>query len=97
MNIYKLSRRAKADLLEIAWATELQWSEAQAEKYLGAVAQCFQMLAENPRMGRQCDSIAQGLRRFEKASHVIFYREVRGGIAVSRILHSKMEPGRQKF
>jgi len=34
------------------------------------------------------------LRRLEHGKHVVFYRQVRGGIVVSRILHQRMLPDR---
>jgi plasmid stabilization system protein ParE len=35
---------------------------------------------------------APGLRRLEHGKHVVFYRQERGGILVSRILHQGMLP-----
>jgi len=55
------------------------------------------MLARNPALGRRCDWIRPGLRRFEKGKHVIFYRVEENGILVSRILHLGMLPEQQEF
>jgi len=41
-------------------------------------------------MGRDCAHIDRGLRRFEHAKHVVFYRISRDGIDVSRTLHYGM-------
>jgi len=35
---------------------------------------------------------APGLRRHEHGKHVLFYREERGSILISRILHQRMLP-----
>jgi len=55
------------------------------------------MLAASPKLGRPCNWIRPGLRRFEKGRHVVFYRRLRDGIFVSRILHQSMLPDEQSF
>jgi antitoxin ParD1/3/4 len=42
--------------------------------------------------GRVCDDIRPGLRRHEHGKQALFYRQERGGIFVSRILHQRMLP-----
>jgi toxin ParE1/3/4 len=63
----------------------------------GQPEKCAKMLARNPALGRRCDWIRPGLRRFEKGKHVIFYRVEENGILVSRILHLGMLPEQQEF
>jgi toxin ParE1/3/4 len=58
---------------------------------------CCQALAENPGLGRPCDHIRPGLRRFMQGKHVVFYRQKPGGILVSRVLHQRMLPDRHSF
>ncbi len=55
------------------------------------------MLADNPALGRACGSIRPGLRRMEQGRHVVFYRQVKGGIVISRILHQNMLPERRNI
>ena len=93
----RFSRRAKADLLSIGAYTIQTWGTAQAERYLDSLQGCAKMLARNPALGRRCDWIRPGLRRFEKGRHVFFYREEGDGILVSRILHRGMLPEQQSF
>jgi len=38
------------------------------------------------------DDVRPGLHRLEHGQHVVFYRQERGGILVSRILHQRMLP-----
>ncbi len=94
MKTYRLSRRAEADLLHIAEFSAERWGVVRGNEYLSDLESCMEMLARNPALGRACDSVRPKLRRFEKGSHVIFFRESRGGIAVSRVLHSRMLPER---
>jgi toxin ParE1/3/4 len=91
------SGRAKADLLKIGSHTLETWGEAQALRYLSNLEDCANALAANPSLGRVCDWIRPGLRRFETGRHVIFYRPEKAGILIVRVLHQSMLPERQKF
>jgi toxin ParE1/3/4 len=90
--VLRFSPPAEADLIEIAAYTFRTWGERQVGKYLNALEDACWRLAANPMLGRSCDEISIGLRRMEQGSHVIFYRQVSGGISVSRILHRNMLP-----
>jgi toxin ParE1/3/4 len=94
---FRLTRRAEADLHNKAGYTLRSWGEVQTERYLSQLEDCVQLLAGNPALGRMCDEIRPGLRRMEHAKHVVFYREERGGILVSRILHQRMLSGDNYF
>ena len=94
MSKVRFSRRAEADLLSIADYTLRKWGKAQAARYLGEIEAGCRMLADNPALGRLCDEVRPGLRRHEHGKHVLFYREERGGILLSRILHQRMLPDR---
>ena len=93
----KLSRAAKADLVQIGAYTIQTWNAEQAKRYLGEIEHCARTLSEKPLLGRSCDEIRPGLRRFEKGRHVLFYRQVTGGILISRILHHSMLPDEDRF
>ena len=92
MAAFRFSRRAEADLLSIGDYTLRTWSKTQAARYLGELEVCCQTLSDNPALGRLCDEVRPGLRRLEHGKHVVFYRQERGGILVSRILHQGMLP-----
>ncbi|OLD81609.1 MAG: hypothetical protein AUF67_07465 [Acidobacteria bacterium 13_1_20CM_58_21] len=68
------------------------WGKTQAAHYIGELQICCQTLADNPALGRLCDDVRPGLHRLEHAKHVVFYRQERGGILVSRILHQACCP-----
>ena len=90
---FRFSRRAEADLLSIGEYTFRKWGETQAARYLRELEDCCQMLARNPALGRLCEDIRPGLRRFEHGRHVLFYRQESRGILIS-ILHQRMLPER---
>jgi toxin ParE1/3/4 len=91
---FRFSRRAEADLLSIGDYTLHKWGKAQAARYIRELEACCHTLAGNPALGRLCEHVRPGLRRHEHGRHVVFYRQGRGGILVSRILHQRMLPGR---
>jgi toxin ParE1/3/4 len=44
-------------------------------------------LASFPEMGRRRDELASGLRSFPSGSYLIFYRVMKDGIEIIRVLH----------
>ncbi len=94
---FRLSRRPEADLLSIGEFTIHEWGISQAARYLNELETCCQMLADNLALGRACDYIRPGLRRHEHGKHVLFYRQERDGVVISRILHQRMLPDRHGF
>jgi toxin ParE1/3/4 len=89
---YAVSDAAGSDVRGIIQYTTLQWSAEQAARYAAGLHECFRMLAQTPGMGRGCDSVSIGLRRFEHGKHVVFYRIAAGGILIVRVLHQRMLP-----
>jgi toxin ParE1/3/4 len=73
MSDYTLTARAEADLFDIAVSGYRQFAIRQAEAYAGGLEHVFQLLADNPRMGRKADVIRPGVHRHEYAGHVILY------------------------
>jgi toxin ParE1/3/4 len=94
---FRFSRRAEADLLSLGDYTLHEWGKTQAARYIGELEVCCQTLADNPALGRPCDDVRPDLRRHEHGKHVVFYRQERGGILVSRILHQRMLPDRHRI
>jgi toxin ParE1/3/4 len=97
MLLLSFSKRALRDLTGIDAYTLEEWGEAQADRYLGQLQECFESLVNNPQLGRQCGGVRPGLRRMEYGKHVIFYRIIEDGIRVSRILHQSMLATPEKF
>lgn len=46
-----------------------------------------EQLAQMPGMGRKRDDLARGLRSFPVEKYLIFYRSVKDGIEIVRVLH----------
>jgi toxin ParE1/3/4 len=92
---YRLSRAAQADLREIRAYTKTTWGETQAREYLSGLRSGLERLADATVIGKTRDDIAQGLRSFPLARHVVFYREYSDGIEVVRVFHASMDVERQ--
>ena len=94
MGRVRISSEAEQDIDGITSHTMGTWGWRQAEQYLGKLEECFDLLGNNPAIGRNCDGIRAALRRFEIGSHVVFYLVEAGGILVVRVLHQQMLPSK---
>lgn len=92
-----VSAQAEANIDSIAEYTTNTWGRVQTDVYLTKLDDGFRLLARNPLLGRSCDSIRVGLRRYEIEKHVVFYRIVTGGIRIVRVLHQRMLPASSRF
>jgi len=80
------SALAADDLLQL-WLHVGQHDVSAADRLLDRIeALCFS-LAASPLIGRSREEIAAGLRSYPIGRYVLFYRPVRGGIEVARVLH----------
>jgi toxin ParE1/3/4 len=97
MKRFVVSAEAQADIDLIAAYTTDTWGWQQTDCYLGQLEDSFQLLEQNPRMGRACDAVSSGLRRHELGKHVVFYQVLPGGIRIVRVLHQQMFPAKSHF
>ena len=87
-----LSAKAKSDLIKIARYTQLTWGTTQRNNYLKVLDSTFQLLAEEPELGINCDYLREGYSKYPQASHVIYYKEYKTNqILIVRILHKSMD------
>lgn len=92
MRRFDLTRSAQADLKSIARYTQERWGVRQRNTYLKEVDQVFRALAKNPSMGRACDEIREGYRKFPHGGHVIYYKQTgEEELLIVRILHVAMD------
>ena len=88
---YFLRPRAERDLEEIWAYTARTWSLRQAEIYLREIQHSCDMIGDDTRLGRPCDDVRPGYRKFRSGSHFLFYRPLKDGVDIVRILHASME------
>ncbi|KDC51969.1 type II toxin-antitoxin system RelE/ParE family toxin [Pseudoalteromonas sp. S3431] len=95
MNKFALSAKAKSDLIKIAKYTQLTWGQAQRNSYLKILDNSFQLLANDPKIGINCDYIREGYSKYPLANHVIYYKgHKENQILIVRILHKSMDVNR---
>jgi toxin ParE1/3/4 len=69
---FRLSRRARADLIDIYIFTEAKFGPYQAEAYYSGLERSFGLLADFPAIGVSREEILPRLRQFRFQSHLIF-------------------------
>jgi toxin ParE1/3/4 len=88
---FHLTNLAATDLSDIADFTIQNFGIEQARFYRDGFNNCFEILAENPQLGRSAADLAPNLRRYEHQAHVVFYLPEDTGILIVRILHQRMD------
>lgn len=91
MNRFLLRKQAENDLADIWRFTERRWNVEQADRYFRRIIDALTQLAGRPDLGRRCDEIRDGYRRYNVGSHVIFFRMDGENVDVVRILHARRD------
>jgi toxin ParE1/3/4 len=92
MKLFALTYKAKSDLRDIALFTQQRWGIEQRDLYVRQFDDLFHTLAKNPELGKSCNDILPGYRKFPQGSHVVFYKLGKSHrIEVVRILHKNMD------
>jgi toxin ParE1/3/4 len=88
---FQLTEFAKQDLRSIGLYTQVTWGREQRNIYLAKIDASFHLLAVEPQLGRSCDDLRLGYRKYPVGKHLIFYRQSANGIEIIRILHQRMD------
>jgi toxin ParE1/3/4 len=91
---YRLTPAAQQDLDDIFEHSIAEWGLSIALSYTEDLEAAFVMLADAPQRGRSCETIRPGDRRLGVGSHVVYYKATGYGVAVTRILHQRMDAPR---
>ena len=86
-NKFELTESARNDLKEI-WLYLAEFSYNSADKTLKDLVKKFELLAENPKLGRTHDKFIINLRSFPYKKYVIFYFPIENGVEIYRIFYS---------
>ncbi|MFC7526114.1 type II toxin-antitoxin system RelE/ParE family toxin [Parapedobacter sp. GCM10030251] len=92
---YRLSVASTKDVNDIYDYTLLKFGEQQTVKYLNGLEERLDFLGNYPASGRSREEVRKGLMSFAYRRHVIFYRVMKYGIKVVRILHASMDIPKQ--
>jgi toxin ParE1/3/4 len=72
---YKLTPKAKEDLLSIVIYTLDIWGQNQARAYISGLKMTFSKLDSSPNIGKNIDFIRVSYQIFFYKKHAIFYRK----------------------
>jgi toxin ParE1/3/4 len=84
---YRITIRARSNLIDIYDYTESHFGAYQADAYYAGLIRTFGLLADFPAIGQRADELVEGLRRFRFQSHVIFYGIEPDHIEIRAIIH----------
>ena len=87
--IYELSRKALRQIEEIIRYTDENSGGPQTEEYISGLYHSFDILSDNPKMGRQYNDRR---RRYIYRSHQIYHRILRKRILIVDIRNSRQSP-----
>lgn len=86
----RLSALAERDLEEIWSCVAEDASPDTADRLIDAIIERFELLAEQPRMGRLRPEFGESVRSFTVENHVIYYRHDRD-VLIARVLHGRRD------
>src|SRR5438876_4964892 len=87
---YRLSPLAERDLDEIWSYVAEDASAVTADRLTDAIFDRFELLVEQPRMGRNRPEFGDGVRSFVVESYVIYYRYDED-LLIARVLHGRRD------
>ena len=94
---YRLTDRARADLIDIYDFTESKFGAYQADAYYAGLIRSCGLLADFPRIGQPVDELALGYRSFRFQSHLIFYTVQPDHVEIRAIVHAAQDIRPQLF
>lgn len=87
----RLSQTAEQQLEDIWFYTLSEWSEEQANQYVGSIEQGIRRLLEYPLLGKARPDINKEIRVLQIQKHSIFYRVSSEYVDIIGILHGRMD------
>src|SRR5271170_7467924 len=96
MPSFRLSDRARADLVDIYDFTEINFGAYQADAYHAGLERTFGLLADFPRIGQPADELRASYRRFRFQSHYVFYTD-EGDHVVIRAVYTRPKISARRF
>jgi len=87
---YRLSALAEEDLSEIWLYVAEDASPTTADRLIDSLFDRFELLVEQPRIGRNRPEFGDGVRSFVVESYVIYYRHDEN-VLIARVLHGRRD------
>lgn len=87
---YRLSALVEKDLDDIWSYIAEDASLETADRLIDAIFDRFELLVEQPRMGRNRPEFGEGVRSIVVENHVIYYRHEQD-VLIARVLHGRRD------
>jgi toxin ParE1/3/4 len=88
---YRLSPLAEQDLDEIWSYVAEDATPTTADRLIDDIIHRFDLLGEQPGMGRARPEFGIGVRSFAVENYVIYYRQGGVGVLIARVLHGRRD------
>jgi toxin ParE1/3/4 len=83
------TRLSRGDLKEIGrYIARESQSRDVALRFLDVIAKRCATYARNPLLSEACPELGADVRRFPVGNYVVFYRPIRNGIEMLRVIHA---------
>lgn len=90
MTSYRLTRLARADLIDIWLYTEATWGEEQADRYQDQLHDCCTGIAAGTANARSIPEL-NGVRYLHCQHHYLFFIEQDETVVIIAVLHERMD------
>jgi toxin ParE1/3/4 len=87
---YRLSALAERDIEEIWSYVAEDASPTTADRLVDAIFGRFELLVDQPRMGRHRAEFGEGVRSVVVETYVVYYRHD-GDVQIARVLHGRRD------
>ena len=87
---YRLSGLAERDIEEIWSYVAEDSSPTTADRLVDDIFGRFELLVDQPRMGRHRPEFGEGVRSFVVESYVVYYRH-NADVQIARVLHGRRD------
>lgn len=84
-----ISAKAENDIDALFLHGLMSFGEAEASNYSSGLFDLFELILDNPKIGRELVELKRHPRMISYQSHVVFYRVERRRVRILRILHGK--------
>ena len=88
---YRLSPLAEGDLDEMWSYVDEEATPTTADRLVDDIIHRFDLLAEQPGMGRSRPEFGIGVRSFAVENYVIYYRQEGNDVLIARVLHGRRD------
>jgi len=90
---YRLTDKAQSEISLIYKYSIENFGLAKAQDYVSSFQEAFAMIFDNPLIGRDVSFVKEGYRRYEHASHSIYYKAQKPeNILIVRVLGASQDP-----